>query len=68
MLVNLASKLNDKDIEIFTFGKYQNKSVKWVLQTDPNYIKWVKTTNKMFSPIFENEIKRIKLIDYGKEK
>jgi hypothetical protein len=63
MLVNKASKLNAKRIEVFSFGRFIGKSVKHILQTNPVYIKWVKTkTNRLFSPEIENEIKRIKLI------
>lgn len=63
MLIKKASKLNDKNIEVFSFGQFIGKSVKYILQTNPVYIKWVKTkTNRLFSPEIENEIKRIKLI------
>lgn len=48
--------------EFFSFGKYKNKFVKWVLKTDPEYIKFVKEkTNREFSEEIETEIRRIKL-------
>ncbi|MCK9429217.1 MAG: hypothetical protein M0R17_04375 [Candidatus Omnitrophica bacterium] len=63
MLVKKASKLNDKNIEVFTFGQFIGKSVKHILQTNPDYIKWIKLkTRNLFSPEIEKEIKRIKLI------
>lgn len=63
MLVNKASKINEKNVEVFSFGQFIGKSVKYILRTDPLYIKWVKTkTNRLFSPETEKEIKRIKLI------
>jgi hypothetical protein len=63
MLIKRASKLNMQNIEVFLFGKYQDKSVKHVLQTDPNYIIWVKkNTNKLFSENIEKEINRLNLI------
>lgn len=63
MLVNKASKINEKNVEVFSFGQFIGKSVKYILQTNPLYIKWVKTkTNRLFSPETEKEIKRIKLI------
>jgi len=61
MLIKLASKISN-GIEKFTFGKYRDKSVKYVMRTDIEYIKWVKkNTNKNFSQDIEKEIKRLKL-------
>jgi len=62
MLVKKGSALNDSGIEVFTFGKYRNKSVLWVLQSFPEYMIWLlKNTNYVFSNKIHNEIKRLKL-------
>lgn len=61
MLIKLASKISN-GIEVFTIGKYVGKSVKYILQTNPKYIKWIKeSTNLNFSSSIEEEIKRLKL-------
>jgi hypothetical protein len=58
-----ASYLSLKGIRLFAFGKYKNKSVKYVLQTDPDYIIWIKlNTKRTFSEEIENEIKRLNLL------
>jgi hypothetical protein len=63
MLIKRATTTNSNNIEVFNFGKFIGKNVKYILKTDPNYIKWIKEkTNRMFSPEIENEIKRINLI------
>lgn len=33
--------LNDDDIEVFSFGKYKNKPVEEVLDSDPGYYGWI---------------------------
>jgi hypothetical protein len=58
-----ASEINEQGKEVFSFGKFIGKAVKWVLLIEPLYIIWVKTkTKREFSPEFEREIKRIKLL------
>jgi hypothetical protein len=49
--------------KFFSFGKYKHKSVKYILQIDPDYIIWIKrNTKKQFSEEIEKEIKRLNLI------
>lgn len=37
--------MNDKDQEIFTFGKYKNKLVDEVFETDPGYYGWIQNAD-----------------------
>ncbi len=49
-------------IEKFLFGKYKNKSIKYVMQIDLDYIIWIKkNTDIVFSNTIENELKRLKI-------
>jgi hypothetical protein len=56
-----ASTTNENNVEVFSFGKFIGKAVRWVLLIEPAYIIWVKNkTKRSFSNEFEKEIKRIK--------
>lgn len=49
--------------EFFIFGKYKNISVKFILQTRPEYFK---NTKRTFSKNIQKELTRLKLITYDK--
>ena len=40
---DLAGRIvfNDKDIEVFNFGKHKDKSVKEVFEKEPSYYNWM---------------------------
>ena len=42
-------QFNDKDVEIFTFGKYKNRTVLEVLAENPAYYNWI--MNADFPPV-----------------
>ena len=44
--------------ELFTFGKYKGKSVKFILQTDPKYFKKI---TRIFSKLINKELLRLNL-------
>ena len=56
---------NDNDEEIFTFGKYKNKTVKAVLQDDKGYFSWIQNadfplyTKKVLAQIKERELNKM---------
>lgn len=56
--------LNDKDIEVFNFGKYKGEPVEEVLRKDPGYFGWI--LNGDFPLYTKNVLTRIKLRAFGK--
>ena len=63
---DLAGRIiyNDKDIEVFNFGKYKGKAVEEVLNTDPGYFSWIL---KGDFPLYTKKVlTTIKLRAFGK--
>lgn len=46
-------RINDNNEEIFSFGKYKNRSLKEVFNTNPGYFSWIKNAN---FPIYTKNI------------
>ena len=46
---------NDKDEEIFTFGKYRNQKVKNVLEKDKGYFSWIQNAD---FPLYTKKVLR----------
>ena len=63
---DLAGRIiyNDKDIEVFNFGKYKGKSVEEVLNKDPGYFSWI--LNGDFPLYTKKVLTAIKLRTFGK--
>jgi len=56
--------LNDKDVEVFNFGKYKGEPVESVLQKDPGYFGWIL---KGDFPLYTKRVlTNIKLRTFGK--
>jgi len=56
--------LNDKDVEVFNFGKYKGEPVESVLQKDPGYFGWIL---KGDFPLYTKKVlTNIKLRAFGK--
>lgn len=55
--------LNDKDIEVFNFGKYKGVSVEEVLSKDPGYFSWIMGGD--FTLNTKNVLTKIKLRSTG---
>jgi DNA polymerase-3 subunit epsilon len=64
--VDLAGRIiyNDKDIEIFNFGKYKGEPVEEVLKKDPGYFGWI--LNGDFPLYTKKVLTNIKLRAFGK--
>jgi len=64
--VDLAGRIiyNDKDIEVFNFGKYKGESVEEVLKKDPGYFGWI--LNGDFPLYTKKVLTNIKLRAFGK--
>jgi DNA polymerase-3 subunit epsilon len=64
--VDLAGRIiyNDKDIEVFNFGKYKGKPVEEVLKKDPGYFGWI--LNGDFPLYTKKVLTNIKLRAFGK--
>ena len=45
--------MNDNNEEVFSFGKYKNRSLKEVFNTNPGYFSWIKNAN---FPIYTKNI------------
>ncbi len=56
--------LNDKDEEVFNFGKYKGEPVESVLQKDPGYFSWILKGD--FPLYTKNVLTKIKLRAFGK--
>ena len=56
--------LNDKDVEVFNFGKYKGQPVEEVLKKDPGYFGWI--LNGDFPLYTKNVLTNIKLRAFGK--
>ena len=64
--VDLAGRIiyNDKDIEVFNFGKYKGEPVEEVLKKDPGYVGWIL---KGDFPLYTKKVlTNIKLRAFGK--
>lgn len=55
---------NDKDQEVFTFGKYRNRTVKEVLQENPGYFSWMQ--NADFPLYTKKVLTAIRLREFNK--
>ena len=55
--------LNDKDVEVFNFGKYKGEPVEEVLKKDPGYFGWI--LNGDFPLYTKNVLTKIKLRTFG---
>lgn len=66
--VDLAGRIiyNDKDIEVFNFGKYKGEPVEEVLQKDPGYFGWI--LNGDFPLYTKKVLTNIKLRAFGNTK
>jgi DNA polymerase-3 subunit epsilon len=64
--VDLAGRIiyNDKDIEVFNFGKYKGEPVEEVLKKDPGYFGWI--LNGDFPLYTKKVLTNIKLRAFGK--
>ena len=64
--VDLAGRIiyNDKDIEVFNFGKYKGEPVEEVLKKDPGYFGWI--LNGDFPQYTKKVLTNIKLRAFGK--
>ncbi len=64
--VDLAGRIiyNDKDIEVFNFGKYKGEPVEEVLNKDPGYFGWI--LNGDFPLYTKKVLTNIKLRAFGK--
>jgi DNA polymerase-3 subunit epsilon len=64
--VDLAGRIiyNDKDIEVFNFGKYKGEPVEEVLKKDPGYFGWI--LNGDFPLYTKKVLTNIKLKTFGK--
>jgi DNA polymerase-3 subunit epsilon len=64
--VDLAGRIiyNDKDIEVFNFGKYKGEPVEEVLKKDPGYFGWI--MNGDFPLYTKKVLTNIKLRAFGK--
>jgi DNA polymerase-3 subunit epsilon len=64
--VDLAGRIiyNDKDIEVFNFGKYKGEPVEEVLRKDPGYFGWI--LNGDFPLYTKKVLTNIKLRAFGK--
>jgi DNA polymerase-3 subunit epsilon len=64
--VDLAGRIiyNDRDIEVFNFGKYKGKPVEEVLKKDPGYFGWI--LNGDFPLYTKKVLTNIKLRAFGK--
>ncbi len=64
--VDLAGRIiyNDKDIEVFNFGKYKGEPVEDVLKKDPGYFGWI--LNGDFPLYTKKVLTNIKLRAFGK--
>jgi DNA polymerase-3 subunit epsilon len=64
--VDLAGRiiLNDRDVEVFNFGKYKGEPVEEVLQKDPGYFGWI--LNGDFPLHTKKVLTNIKLRTFGK--
>ena len=49
-----ASAINSKNVEVFKIGSHKDESVKYVLQTNPSYIRFLKDKGWSFSEFIEN--------------
>jgi len=56
-----ASKINSKNVEVFRIGSHKNESVKYYIQTNPSYIRFLKDKGWNFSEFIENLIKMFKI-------
>jgi len=63
---DLAGRIiyNDKDIEVFNFGKYKGQPVEEVLKKDPGYFSWI--LNGDFPLYTKKVLTNIKLRAFGK--
>ena len=74
--VDFAGRIvyNEKDVEVFNFGKYKGKPVKDILQSDPGYYGWMMNgdfplyTKKVLTSIKLNSINNspMKIICIGR--
>jgi DNA polymerase-3 subunit epsilon len=64
--VDLAGRIiyNDKDIEVFNFGKYKGEPVEEILKKDPGYFGWI--MNGDFPLYTKKVLTNIKLRAFGK--
>lgn len=64
--VDFAGRIvyNDKDIEVFNFGKYRNQSVSDVLKHDPGYYSWILQSD--FTLNTKQVLTRIRLREFNK--
>lgn len=63
---DLAGRIiyNDKDVEVFNFGKYKGQQVEEVLKKDPGYFSWI--LNGDFPLYTKKVLTNIKLRAFGK--
>jgi DNA polymerase III subunit epsilon len=64
--VDFAGRIvyNDKDVEVFNFGKYRNQPVAEVLKKDPGYYSWILQSD--FTLNTKQVLTRIRLREFNK--